>query len=156
MTDIHWHSMTGWENKTNARIEKAIDKYYPSRPTHSIPASLPIEAYTGTYFHPGYLNFTIELPDPVRTTRAKTALTATRPDATWPSFNEFEHVSGEYWMIFIYTLDQPVGVMREYAPAQFHVGSDGKANALGITWLSLGGPDDDDTVEGLVWFERIE
>ncbi|KAJ0110014.1 hypothetical protein J7T55_014816 [Diaporthe amygdali] len=145
----------GQENRTDMKLEHAIDKYYPDRPEHSIPLSLPIEGYTGTYYHPGYLNFTVELADPGKTTRAKAALTATRPYATWPSFNEFEHVSGEYWMIFMYTRKLPIGVVNEYAPAQFRVGSDGKANALGITWLSIA-ESEEDNVEGLVWFERIE
>lgn len=156
ITDITSPSFEGLENKTETKLAEAIDKYYPDRPEHSIAPSLPLEAYAGTYFHPGYLNFTLELADPGKTTnRAKAALTAKRPDATWPTYNEFEHVSGEYWMIFMYTLDQPTGVVGEYAPAQFRVGADGKADALGVTWISfdLSG---DDNIEGFVWFERIE
>jgi hypothetical protein len=65
------------------------------------------------------------------------------------------HVSGEYWMMFLYALDQPDGARnREYAPAQFRVGPGGKADALGITFLSV--EPEEDTVEGLIWFERIE
>ena len=58
-------------------------------------------------------------------------------------------------MIFTYALKQPASTDREYAPAQFRIGSDGKADALGITWIS---PDfsGEDNVEGLVWFDRIE
>lgn len=141
---------------TDAKLAKAIDKYYPDRPEHSIPPVLPLEAYAGTYFHPAYLNFTLELADPdKKTNRARASLTATRPDATWPSYNEFEHVSGEYWMIFMYTLDQPAGVIGEYAPAQFRIGADGKADALGVTWISMDFSGEDN-IEGLVWFERIE
>lgn len=65
------------------------------------------------------------------------------------------HVSGEYWMLYLYTLDAPAGVAnREYAPAQFRVGPGGKADALGITFISV--EPSQDTVEGLIWFERIE
>ena len=155
MTDIMPPSFAEQKNLTDAKLANAIDKYYPDRPEHSIAPSLPLEAYTGTYFHPGYLNFTLELAGSGKTTRAKAALTAKRPDATWPTYNEFEHVSGEYWMIFMYTLDQPTGVVGEYAPAQFRVGADGKADALGVTWISFGFSGED-IVEGFVWFERVE
>lgn len=85
----------------------------------------------------------------------KASLTATRPDATWPTYSEFEHVSGEYWMMFLHTLGQPDGVAdKNYAPAQFRIGSDGLVDALGVTWLAV--EPDGDTVEGLVWFERVE
>lgn len=153
--DIISTSFAGFENKTDAKLEKAIDKYYPDRPKHSIPPALPLEAYAGTYFHPGYLNFTLELVGPGQETkRAGAALTAERPDATWPSYNEFEHVSGEYWMIFMSTLKQPAGVIGEYAPAQFRIGADGRADALGVTWISMDFSGED-TIEGQVWFDRI-
>lgn len=149
-------SVAGYENQTETKLEKAIDKYYPDRPRHSIPPALPLEAYAGTYFHPGYLNFTLEpVGSGQKTNRAKASLTAERPDATWPSYNEFEHVSGEYWMIFMYMLSQPTGVIGEYAPAQFRIGTDGRADALGVTFISMDFSGNDN-IEGLVWFERIE
>lgn len=143
-----------WQEKTDVKLNRAIDKYYPDRPSPAMSTTLPIDAYTGTYFHPGYLNFTLELATPGSTTRPKAALAATRRDATWPTVNEFEHVTGEYWMMFQYMLDNPGGPMKEYAPAQFRIGVNGVAEALGITWLST--EKDDDMIEGLVWFERIE
>ncbi|KUI69533.1 Penicillin-binding protein 4 [Cytospora mali] len=146
----------GWEDKTNAKLDKAISKYYPNRPVPPQPPSLPIEAYTGTYFHPGYLNFTLTLAKPGSTTRSKATLEASRTDATWQSGNEFEHVTGEYWMMFFYMVQSTKGLdpRKEYAPAQFRIGADGRAEALGITWLST--LDGQDTVEGLVWFDRVE
>lgn len=143
-----------WQEKMDAKLDQAIAKYYPDRPLPAISTSLPIEAYTGTYFHPGYLNFTLELAKPGSTKRPEATLTATRLDATWPTVNEFEHVTGEYWMMFEFMFENPGGPMKEYAPAQFRVGANGVAEALGITWLSTNG--DDDMVEGLVWFDRIE
>lgn len=143
-----------WQEKMDARLDQAITKYYPDRPNPAISTTLPIEAYAGTYYHPGYLNFTLELATPGSTIRPKAALTATRKDATWQTVNEFEHVTGEYWMKFEFMLDNPGGPMKEYAPAQFRIGTNGVAEALGITWLSTIG--DDDTVEGLVWFDRVE
>lgn len=150
-----WGSdMEDWHEKMDAKLDKAITKYYPNRPVPAISPSLPVEAYTGTYFHPGYLSFTLELATPGSTTRSKAALTAARKDVTWPTVNEFEHVTGEYWMMFQYMLDNPGGPMKEYAPAQFRIGANGVAEALGITWLSTTG--EEDTVEGLVWFNRVE
>lgn len=146
--------MEDWHEKMDAKLDKAITKYYPNRPVPAISPSLPLEAYTGTYFHPGYLSFTLELATPGSTTRSKAALTAARRDVTWPTVNEFEHVTGEYWMMFQYMLDNPGGPMKEYAPVQFRIGANGVAEALGITWLSTTG--EEDTVEGLVWFDRVE
>ncbi|ROW03036.1 hypothetical protein VMCG_05697 [Cytospora schulzeri] len=143
-----------WHERMDAKLENAISEYYPNKPVPPLSPSLPIEAYTGTYFHPGYLNFTLEVATPGSTTRSKAALTATRKDMTWPTFNEFEHVTGEYWMMFQYMLDNPGGPMKEYAPAQFRIGTNGVAEALGITWLST--TLTEDTVEGLVWFDRVE
>lgn len=149
-TVLRWED---WEEKTDARLENAIAKYYPNRPSPTIPPTLSLEAYAGTYFHPGYLDFTLELAAPGSTAQSKAALRATRTDTTWRTTNEFEHVTGEYWMMYIYWSHNAVGPMREYAPAQFRVGVDGKVEALGITWLSTFGSKD--TVEGLVWFDRV-
>lgn len=57
-------------------------------------------------------------------------------------------------MIFMSTLKQPAGVIGEYAPAQFRIGADGRADALGVTWISMDFSGED-TIEGQVWFDRI-
>lgn len=69
-------------------------------------------------------------------------------------------MNGDYWMMFQNAFIQDglkttgSGLLREYAPVQFRVGSDGKVAAMGVTWLevSVGA---EDRVEGLVWFDKI-
>lgn len=143
----------------NATIANAINKYYPHRPNRPSPPALPLDAYKGTYFHPGYLNFTLQLStDPeVQTylSRDNVSFVAVRTDATWPTVNEFEHVSGEYWMMYQYYKEDPRGPLQEYAPVEFQVGPEGKVKKMGITWLSVSASGQD-TVEGLVWFDKIE
>lgn len=134
-----------------ATIASAINKTYPDRPTQPIPPALPLDAYEGTYYHPAYLNFTLAAP----ALAAKNALVANRSDTTWPTINHFEHVSGEYWIMFQrYAFGDRNGPMREYAPVQFRTGPDGKVDAMGVTWLSISVVGKD-TVEGLVWFDKI-
>ncbi|PSR76999.1 hypothetical protein BD289DRAFT_456821 [Coniella lustricola] len=152
---------TGFQHyyeKAEAGMNQSIAKYYPDRPASPLPMALPVEAYSGTYFHPGYLNFTVQLAgdmDKKHILRDNITLAAIRADATWPSMNLFEHVSGEYWMMYQYYLGSPQGPTQEYAPAQFEIGPDGRVARMGITWLAVS-PGKEDTVEGLVWFDKID
>lgn len=139
----------GFNEKIDANIANAINKTFPHRPSTPIPAALPLAAYEGTYYHPAYLNFTLEL------TADKTTFVANRSDATWLTINTFEHVSGEYWMVFQqYAYGDRNGPATEYAPVEFRVGADGKVAGMEVRWLEveMAGPD---TVEGLVWFDKI-
>lgn len=143
--------------KAETAMNESIAKYYPHRPSSPLPSALPIEAYTGTYFHPGYLNFTLQLAsgvDDKYMLRDNITLVAIRVDVSWPTINLLEHVSGEYWMMYEYYKDSPQGSIVEYAPAQFEIGPDGRVARMGITWLSVS-PGNEDTVEGLVWFDKI-
>lgn len=140
-----------------ARIDGAVDKYYPDRPSPPIPPALPVSAYAGTYFHPGYLNFTLQDPASAAgfVTRDGISLVALRFDATWPTVNEFQHVTGEHWMKFSSYRWNPTGPMHDFAPVRFEVGADGRVTRMGITWLDVK-PRGEDIVEGLVWFDKIE
>lgn len=53
-----------------------------------------------------------------------------------------------------YDVGERNGAMREYAPVQFSLGSDGKVAAMGVTWLEVN-VGAEDKVEGLVWFDKI-
>lgn len=80
---------------------------------------------------------------------------AYRADATWPTTNNFTHVSGEYWMMFQqYGAGDGSRFLGEYAPVQFRIGSDGKVATMGVTWLEVS-VSKEDKVEGLVWFDKI-
>ncbi|KAJ9151255.1 Penicillin-binding protein 4 [Pleurostoma richardsiae] len=144
-----------WEghlNQTDTKIKNAVDDLYPQRAKPGLPPALPIEAYVGTYFHPGYLNMTVELADAeARARKPQVQLVAERADFTWPVKCEFEHVSGEYWVMYIDLLHAPGLAMKEFAPAQFKIGANGEVTALGIEWRYIA----EDMVEGLIWFDRI-
>ncbi|KAJ4393045.1 hypothetical protein N0V93_002251 [Gnomoniopsis smithogilvyi] len=141
----------GFYDTMDAIMANAINKTYPDRPSTPIPPALPLHAYEGTYYHPAYQNFTLTTD-----ATSKNALVANRSDATWHTVNEFEHVSGEYWMMFQRDGwgDRRYGPLSEYAPAQFRVGSDGEVEAMGVTWLQVN-VGMEDVVEGLVWFDKI-
>lgn len=137
-------------------MNQSISKYYPDRPSSPLPSALPIEAYTGTYFHPGYLNFTLQLASSVDDKyilRDNITLVALRADASWPTSNLLEHVSGEYWMMYEYYKNSRQGPIREYAPVQFEIGPNGRVARMGITWLSVSAGQG--TEEGLVWCDKI-
>lgn len=158
LTTMH-HSFRNLEQKIDTKFAQAIQAYYPSQPDPPLPQTLALTAYEGTYFNPGYLNFTLlqhnkRLEEPL--VRPNASLVALRTDATWPLISEFEHVSGEYWMMYSHYPGAPhAGPMREYAPVEFRIGSDGMVKEMGITWLQVSTTAAEDTVEGKVWFKKI-
>lgn len=134
-------------------MANAINKTYPDRPSTPIPPALPLHAYEGTYYQPAYQNFTLTS---AAATSSENRLVADRADATWPTTNEFVHVSGEYWMMFQhYGVGDGSKFSGEYAPVQFRIGSDGRVAAMGVTWLEVH-VGTEDRVEGLVWFDKID
>lgn len=135
-------------------MANAVNKTYPDRPSTPIPPALPLHAYEGTYYNPGYQNYTLT----AASTASENALVANRSDATWRTLHTFEHVSGEYWITFLQSafVEDPrdVSPPHEYAPVQFRIGADGKVAAMGVTWLDVN-VGMEDKVEGLVWFDKI-
>lgn len=107
-----------------------------------------------------YLNFTLKAKADTEAEtyllRNNASLVAIRADATWPTVNEFEHVSGEYWMLFMQYMGNPSGPFNEFAPVQFRVGANGRVEGMEVTWLSISSGAEEDTVEGVVWFDKIE
>lgn len=60
---------------------------------------------------------------------------------------EFEHVSGEFWLIYI----EPRGTSgtgAQFAKAEFRVGFTGKVEAIQVEFF-------EDGSEGLIMFEKI-
>lgn len=134
-----------------AKLDNALEEVYPDRVTPGLPRALPIEQYTGTYFHPAYVNITLELAtDATRAGKPEIELVANRNLTSWKDFCSFEHVSGEHWMMYSDSAASPSSFMKEYAPAQFTIGSNGKVKSLGIEWRDLVG-----NVDGLIWFDKI-
>ena len=117
---------------------------YPDAPEEkdSVPLTLPLDAYTGVYFNPGYRNVTILLSDetmiPLSSGHSKTASHLSIHDKrTWPWTFEFNHVSGEYFYVLAYMdvhngtvpLDDPLQV--EALKTEFRIGVDGHVSEFG-------------------------
>ncbi|KAK3360703.1 putative penicillin-binding protein [Lasiosphaeria hispida] len=136
------------------RRELALKVLYPSVPDPGLKKSLSLESYVGTYFHPGYKEMKLALADSAsRERKPRVELVALRPDAAWPIMCEFEHVSGEYWLVEYNLIHNPVTyLLGGIEPAQFKLGPNGKVASMGIDWRNVF----DDTSEGLIWFNRVD
>lgn len=122
--------------------DSAVDDLYPQRADPPLPRSLPLVEYTGTYFHPAYQNVTIGLgEDGVQ-------LRAGRHDFVWSMTFDFEHVSGEYWIIYIDMAKSPNLLNGQFAKAEFRTGANGKVTEVAIEFL-------EDGSEGIITFAKI-
>jgi hypothetical protein len=73
-------------------------------------------------------------------------------DFTWQLNIEFEHVSGEYWVLYAEMMKLPgTRVMQEYAAAEFRLGADGKINKLGVEWRDVASG----VIDGWIWYHRV-
>ncbi|KAI0174998.1 putative penicillin-binding protein [Pestalotiopsis sp. NC0098] len=126
------------------QFDKAVDELYPDRAAPPVPRALPLEAYTGMYFHPGYLNMTITTHDGEEEGR----LRAVREDFVWQMTFDFVHASGEYWAVLIDMKDSPNRLNGQVAKAEFRIGPDGRASALVAEFLEEGS-------EGIITFDKI-
>lgn len=107
-----------------------------------MPRALPLEAYTGTYFHPAYLNLTIDLSD------AEGQLKALRNSQVWQMTFDFVQVSGEYWIIYVDMARSPNLLNGQLAKAEFRIGANGKVAELIVEFL-------EDGSEGSITFQKI-
>lgn len=111
-----------------------------------------MDKYAGTYYHPAYQYINLRVAESSHSNSKSTIkLVADRPDVTWKLSMEFEHVSGEYWVVYLRFAHSKNGIMDEVSPAQFKIGADGSVEALGVTW----GSTPDAMVDGLIWFESV-
>lgn len=134
--------------------DSALDELYPKRADPPLPRALPLSSYVGTYHHEAYRDITIEQVeeqpggggDGGDGKAGGRVLRAVRDDAVWKMTFEFEHVSGEFWLVHI-DPRVPNGLMTQFARAEFRVGSAGTADAVEIEFF-------EDGSEGLIVFER--
>jgi hypothetical protein len=122
------------------KYKNALKSIYPTIPDPPLPLALPLEKYTGTYYHPGYRNITLVLK--------KGKLHCDRDDASWKVVFDLEHVSGENFIAYIDSATAPGLVFKEAAASEFVIGSDGVVSKFGFN----GGAD---TGPVWIWFERI-
>ncbi|OKL62779.1 hypothetical protein UA08_01859 [Talaromyces atroroseus] len=113
--------------KLKEKAENSVQYLYPSLPSPTLPATLPLSAYAGTYYHPGYQTVTVYLDE-------SNVLRADRSFITFPQYLSFEHVSGEYFLVrSVHDWDYGTLFPTVYA-AEFRLGADGRASELGIGW----------------------
>jgi len=133
-----------------------VDDAYPHRANPPLPPALDLERYTGVYSHPGYENLTLRLYQEQETSgggrNRAVQLVAERKGHTWPMICEFVHVSSEYWIVYLDMLYERSGNFRDYAPAQFNIGADGKVASLVVKF----GFQPTGEVEGIIRFDKIE
>jgi Domain of unknown function (DUF3471) len=114
------------------KAQNVKQRIYPSLPSPALPTTLPLSAYVGTYAHPGYQTVTVTLDE------AKNTLHADRSFVTFPERLNFEHISGDYFLIrsvhdWDYGAVFPTVLTTAYA-AEFRLGADGRPGELGIAW----------------------
>jgi hypothetical protein len=134
-------------NRIKSKAQNAITTFYPSLPSPRLPTTLPISAYAGTYTHPGYqsLHITVNSND-----SGSETLHADRSFTTWsePHLN-FQHVSGDYFIIHAEHHSDLGALVPTVYPAEFVLGSDGSPKKVGIGYEEEMGKD------GRIWFERV-
>ncbi|KAL8827756.1 MAG: hypothetical protein Q9191_002995 [Dirinaria sp. TL-2023a] len=159
-------------------LQKEADKrrhprkdLFPTAPNGSdiIPLSLPLEAYTGLYSNPGYHNITIGIASRssdsplgsftqsilgVSNNRASKYLKSSLSH-TWSTILEFEHVSGEffiirgYWDVGLKHIDYSDPFSINTYKAEFRIGENGKVSELGVLLEPSMG-------EEKIWFRKLE
>ena len=157
--------------KEVTKIRHPRKELFPRAPSRSesIPLSLPIEAYTGIYSNPGYENVSIGLaskpsssfPEALRQSTLGTSSSgATKylKSATyskWSSVLEFEHVSGNFFIIRAHfdldvkEVDYSDPFYIQTFKAEFRIGEDGKVSELGALLEPAMG-------EEKIWFRKVE
>ena len=86
------------------KLKAGLERLYPDRPKRTIPLSFPLEDYTGTYINAGYQSIELTLVTPNSqfpfAAESKKILHVDAFDRTWAQELHFQHVSGEYFLVF--------------------------------------------------------
>jgi hypothetical protein len=129
-------------NDAQMQYDNALSTFFPSIPDPPIQHALNISSYTGSYTHPGYGITKFFVNDDGN-------LQADRTDRTWKQRIVLEHVSGEFWLGNMSSLDTPDGDFMSFRfPAEFVVDSKGVAGTVGLRMEEAIGDEK-------IWFSRI-
>ena len=136
---------------------------FPTAPRKEdrMPLSLPLEEYAGYYTHPAYPNLNLTMggktrvpADHVINERSKDILIS-ELSLEGNYIAEFEHVSGEYFIVYAggaETFDRETEVFLpgqwRVSKAEFRLGPDGKLKELGVLLEAEMG-------EELIWFKKV-
>lgn len=115
----------GWdkdeEDSDGEEKPKSKEELYPSLPDVSILLTMPLSAYVGAYHHPGFGTFEVEVKD------GKLQVNGT--DRTWKIMLYLEHVSGEYFIAKLFSVNTRD---KDTFRAQFRIGTDGVVGEFGV------------------------
>ena len=148
-----------WQAKADARSEMEYQdiltgrkRLYPDTPKPKLPLTLPLGNYEGLYSHPAYnfLNLTVVKPN-ARLPLPESPQLILHADArykTFPYLFDFEHVSGEFFLLYISRSFTEV----EFGPssvtkAEFRLDESGKVSEVGIAL-------EPEMEGGEIWFKR--
>ena len=109
------------------------DRWFPDLPNRRLPLGLPLGDYAGRYWHPGYKNFTLKL---IEKEDGEAVLHLAIHDRVWSRDFDFEHVSGEFFLMGL-------------GKVEFRLGADGRVKKMGITIEPAMG-------EEMIWWERVD
>jgi hypothetical protein len=126
-----------WQKDADEPECKTKEELYPDLPETRIPLTLPMEKYAGEYRDEGYGTLVIHCEDGKLQVDAR--------DRTWRFKLEFEHVSGEFFIVEMLDVDT---MSRETLRAQFRIGADGGVSELGIAFVEELGDEK-------IWFQRV-
>jgi len=146
----------GWKEQGKQAIKEGIewvkrarDHFYPGVGATGQPCSLPLEQYTGKYYHPGYKELEIYVDKGPNDKAEEAVLRADRTQATWAESFTFEHVSRDYFIIRSNWFGDFAAFYPECYPAAFHISADSKVLEVGIRWEESMG-------DSKIWLKKIE
>lgn len=99
-----------------------------------LPPTFTTSELVGSYSDPAWGKLTFrEEPDDRKA--GETVLVADRPDMTWRWQMRISHASGDFWVARMSTTLSPT-LQKEYLPARFNRGPDGKVSELVVEWVN--------------------
>ncbi|OAR02021.1 hypothetical protein LLEC1_01619 [Akanthomyces lecanii] len=107
----YWKEMLAAAEKA---VDNAIDALFPERPTPALPSTHSHGGLVGEYHHPGYGTFQIRLETNPKN-QSEDGLVAERDNLAFPTQWRFEHVSGDYWVIWRYSYTDTAKPNAAYA-----------------------------------------
>lgn len=108
-------------------------KVYSDLAETRLPPTFTTEELAGSYFHPGWGKLSLKEQTDSKNVDKK-VLVGTKPELTWNVEVCISHASGEHWVATMGTLLNPK-LPKEYLPARFSRGPNGKVSQLVIEWM---------------------
>lgn len=147
-------------SKFDEELEQSLEilantrtRLYPKLPDPRLKSTLPLAAYAGSYYDPGYRTLELSVAKPLKRTPVTAGTTEVLHCEIRRLVNltlDFEHVSGDFFIAWSDT-EIPNMAGRGGKRVQFVVGSDARVQKMGIN-LDMNGDEDDRMV---VWFKKV-